>query len=107
MVATLLNYTTITQDLSTVLASGATPNVTIYSDSNAENLFVDSNGATHSNKVIASVNYTEPHNNADNTQVKNGYLTVSFTDSTSVIVTDNVDTVYYTILSVPFQPRSF
>jgi hypothetical protein len=107
MSGTLLTYNSFTTDLGNVLNSGATPNITLYSDEAAETLYTDSNGNTFSEVVVATVNYTEPHNEADGTQVINGFVTVTFTDGTTVTVTDTVDTVYFVITPVAFKPRTF
>lgn len=102
-----ITYASITSDMGDVLNTGATPNISLFSDADGITLFSDEHGNTFSSKVVSSINYTEPHNTADNTQLVNGYLSLSFNDGTSVIVTDNVNTVYYTIVAVPFQPRRF
>jgi hypothetical protein len=107
MSAKLIDYKSITNDLGAVLSSGATPNITLYVDSASTKLFADSDGVTFSEKVVASVNYTEPHNTEDNTQVVNGYLLITFNDGTIAKITDNVDTVYYVVVAVPFKPRTF
>lgn len=101
------DYTSVTNDLAAVLSTGATPNVSLYSDAAGTTLFVDSEGNSFSGKVVANLNYTEPHNNEDQTQVKNGFLSFSFTDGTVAKVTDKVDTVYYGIVAIPFKPRTF
>jgi len=101
------DYTSITNDLAVTLSTGNTPNVTLYSDAAGTTLFVDSNGNSHSEKVVATLNYTEPHNNEDQTQVINGFLSFTFTDGTNAVVTDNIDTVYYKVMAVPFKPRTF
>jgi|UniRef100_A0A6C0JQX8 hypothetical protein len=102
-----ITYASITSDMGEVLSKGATPSVSLFSDSDGVTAFTDANGNTCSDKTITSINYTEPHNNADSTQVVNGYLTLHFTDGSSIEITDNVNTVYYNIVAVPFQPRRF
>ena len=102
-----ITYSSITSDMGNVLNTGATPNISLFSDADGVTLFADENGTTFSSKVVSTINYTEPHNTADNTQVVNGFLSLSFTDGTSAVITDNVNTVYYTIVAVPFQPRRF
>jgi len=101
------DYTSITNDLAATLSTGSTPNITLYSDTAGATLFVDSNGNSFSGKVVATLNYTEPHNNEDQTQVVNGFLSFTFTDGTIAKVTDKVDTVYYGIVAVAFKPRTF
>ena len=102
-----IDYTSITNDLAATLSTGSTPNISLYSDAAGTTLFVDSDGNSFSNKVVLTVNYTEPHNNEDQTQVVNGYLLFTFTDGTSARITDNVNTVYYGIVAIPFKPRTF
>jgi hypothetical protein len=107
MTAKLINYTSLTNDLAQVLSTGATPNISLYSDEASSTLFSDSDGNTHADKTIGTVNYTEPHNDEDNNQIINGFLLVTFTDGTQAKITDKVDTVYYNIVAVPFKPRRF
>jgi len=107
MSLTQITYASITKDLGTVLNTGATPNVSLFSDINGATLFTDSDGKTFSDKVVASINYTEPHNDVDGNQIKNGFLTLTFSDGNIVTITDTVDVVYYTIVAVPFQARRF
>jgi hypothetical protein len=101
------SYASITNDLAVTLSTGATPNISLYSDAAGTTLFVDSDGNSFSGKVVSSLNHTEPHNNEDQSQVENGFLSFTFTDGTIAKVTDNVDTVYYGIVTVPFKPRTF
>jgi len=101
------DYVSITNDLAVTLSTGSTPNISLYSDAAGTTLFVDSDGNSFSDKVVATLNYTEPHNNEDQTQVVNGFLLFTFTDGTIAKVTDKVDTVYYGIVAVAFKPRTF
>jgi len=101
------DYTSITNDLAVTLSTGATPNISLYSDAAGTKLFVDSNGNSFSGKVVSNLNYTEPHNSEDKTQIENGFLLFSFTDGTTAKVTDKVDTVYYGFVAIAFKPRTF
>ena len=103
----ITDYVSITNDLACVLSTGCTPNISLYSDEFATSLFADTNGDTFTDKVVASLNYTEPYNTEDKTQVINGFILFTFTDGTIVKVTDKVDTVYYGIVSIPFTARTF
>jgi hypothetical protein len=100
-------YTSITDSLNAVYNSGATPDLNLFSDSEGKIPLIDENGNSINNKTVVTVNYTEPHNEADGTQVKNGYLSVIFSDGVTVTITDNVDTVYFNVISIPFKPRTF
>jgi hypothetical protein len=102
-----LTYSALTADLANILNTGATPNVTLYSNTTGTTLFRDASGNTFSGLVLMSINYTEPHNDSDGNQIKNGFLTLTFTNGSVAIVTDVVDTVFYSIVAVPFKPRTF
>jgi len=102
---TLATYDHITSDLNAILSSGSSPIISFFSDQEGHNLFTDTNGNTFDQKTIATINYTQPHNTEDGTQVVNGFLTITFSDGTSVIITDNVDIVYYSTVRVSFHPR--
>jgi hypothetical protein len=103
----IILHSTLSADLGNILSTGATPHITLYSDADGVTKFTDSDGNTHSDKVIASLNYTEPHNDADNNQIVNGFLLLTFTDGTSAKITDTVDTVYYGLVAVAFKSRTF
>jgi len=104
---TSLTYSALTADLANILNTGATPNITLYSNTTGMTLFRDASGNAFSGLVLVSINYTEPHNDSEGNQIKNGFLTLTFTDSSVAVVTDTVDTVYYSIVAVPFKPRTF
>jgi len=103
----IISYASLSTDLGNILSTGATPHLTLYSDADGVTKFSDSDGNTHSDKVIATLNYTEPHNDAENNQLVNGFLLLTFTDGTSAKITDTVDTVYYGLVAVAFKPRRF
>jgi len=107
MSLTQVTYASVTTDLGNILPTGSTPTITLFSDVDGTILFTDSNGNVFSDKVIASINHTEPHNDVDGNQIKNGFLTLEFTSGDSALITDNVDTVFYKIVAIPFKPRTF
>ena len=107
MSGTFLTYYSFTTDLGNVLSTGATPNITLYSDEASTTLYTNSDGNTFSSVVVATVNYTEPHNDADGNHIDNGFVTITFTDGSTIVVTENVDTVYYVITPITFTPRRF
>jgi hypothetical protein len=67
----------------------------------------DENGNPVAGKTINTINYTEPHNNADGTAIVNGFVSLVYSDGSTTIVTDNVDTIYFLITAEKFQPRRF
>jgi hypothetical protein len=107
MSLTKVTYSSITTDLGNILKTGSTPIVTLYSDADGAVTFNDSTGNTFIDKVISNVNYTEPHNTADNSQLVNGYLVLSFSDGLKLIITDNENVVYYKLVAAPFKARTF
>jgi hypothetical protein len=102
---TLATYDHITSDLNNILSRGSSPIISLFSDQEGNILFTDTNGRTHNEKTIISINYTQPHNAQDGTQLVNGYLTLTFSDGTSAVITDNVDIVYYSTVAINFNPR--
>jgi len=107
MSISIVTYTSITTDLNGALNTGRTPNLSLFSDAAGTTIVSDSNGNPCKDRIVASINYTEPHNTADGAQLVNGFVVVVFNDGSTVTITDNVDTVYYTILAVAFKPRKF
>jgi hypothetical protein len=103
----LATYDSITSELNTILNSGCTPHVSLFTDLDGTTIFTDSNGNTCQEKTLASINYTQPHNDSDGNQIINGYLLLTFSDGNNITITDNVDTVYFSITAVPFKPRQF
>jgi len=102
-----VSYDSLTADLNAALNTGRTPNLSLFRNPAGTVAISDSNGNPCKDKVVASVNYTEPHNTADNNQVVNGFVLITFNDGSTATVTDTVDTVYYSIVAVPFKPRRF
>ena len=103
----IVTYTSLTTDLNAALNTGCTPNLSLFSNAEGTTVVSDSNGAPCKDRLVASINYTEPHNVADGAQLVNGFVLVTFNDGSTATVTDNVDTVYYSIVAVAFKPRRF
>lgn len=107
MSLSLVNYITLTNDLNSVFSTGATPNLCLFTDAEGTVPFADAEGDTADPKAVVSVNYTQPHNDSEGNPIVNGFITITFTDKTKITITDNVDTVYYSIVAIPFKPRTF
>jgi hypothetical protein len=103
----LVTYTSLTDSINLVLNSGATPSVCLFWDIEGTNPYHDAEGNVYDPASVLSVNYTQPHNEADGTPVLDGFVSITFANGKVVTITDNVDTVYYSIVAVPFKPRRF
>jgi hypothetical protein len=101
----LVTYNSITDALNSILSGGSSPVVSLFSDPEGNTLFTDANGNTFDQKNIANINYTQPHNTEDGSQVVNGFLTITFSSGDPITITDNVDIVYFKAVSVSFHPR--
>jgi hypothetical protein len=107
MSLSVVTYNSLVESINSVLQTGATPNLCLFTDVEGNVPYTDKNGNVYESDSVSSVNYTQPHNNADGTAVIDGFITISFRDGTVITVTDNVDTLYYSIVAVPFKPRTF
>jgi len=107
MSLTLVTYISLVESINSILQTGCTPNLCLFTDAEGNVPYIDQDGNTYDPDTVASINYTQPHNNTDGTAVINGYVTITFRDGKVVTVTDNVDTLYYSIVAVPFKPRTF
>jgi hypothetical protein len=107
MSLTLLTYESLTAALNSVLSTGATPNICLFKDVEGNLPYHDANGNIYDPATVSSVNYTQPHNTEDGTAVVNGFITINFVNGSSVILTDNVDTIYFSVEAVQFKPRRF
>jgi hypothetical protein len=103
----IVNYLTLNSDLGNIWNNGCTPTVTLYSNQEGTLLYKDSTENTFSDKVVSLINHNQPKKNSDGAEVEHGYFEISFTDGTLVKIIENVDTVYYGIVAVPFKPRTF
>jgi hypothetical protein len=107
MSLTLVTYDKLTCDINATLNTGATPNLCLFIDAAGEVPYTDASGNIYDPATVSSVNYTQPHNDAEGNPILNGFVSITFSSGNVVTITDTVDTVYYSILSVPFKPRSF
>jgi hypothetical protein len=107
MSVNLVTYTSLTESMNSVFNSGATPNVCLFLDAEGTIHYHDAAGNVYDRISVLSVNYTQPHNDAEGAPLVNGFVSIAFANGNTVIVTDNVDTVYYSIVAVPFAPRRF
>jgi hypothetical protein len=100
------DYAQLNESINTLLASGKYSAVVmnVYTDEAAANLATDSNGII-SQRKIASVNAVYTHVDTVTGQQMNGYLTIKFTDGSTVISTDNVSNYWYTLDGNIFVPK--
>jgi hypothetical protein len=103
----VVTYTSLTDSINSVLNSGATPSVCLFWDIEGTNPYHDAAGNMYDPASVLSVNYTQPHNESDGTPLVNGFVSITFANGNTVVITDNVDTVYFSFIAVPFKPRSF
>ena len=79
--------------------------MSVFTDADSTNPVTDAKGGIV-NRQIASVNAVYSHTNA-NGQAVNGYITIKFTDGSSIVSTDNVDSYWYTLSGLAYVPRKF
>ena len=103
----IAGYDQLNQSINEFLSSGRYSSVVIniFSDQAATVPVVDGHGEVKARK-IASVNVVQPHNDVNGNRI-NGYITIAFTDGSSIISTDNVNNYWYTLDGLAFQHRTF
>ena len=103
----LADYTGLNNSINEFFSSGKYSAVlmSVFTDAGSTNPATDENGPI-SNRQIASVNAVYSHTNANGQDV-NGYITVKFTDSCTILSTDNVDSYWYTLSGLTYVPRKF
>lgn len=80
--------------------------ISIYTDSAANTFATDSNGNIENRKIsqiLKTAAYTHP---TTNQQIK-ANVKIIFSDGTSLISTDDIDTYYYVVSGETFAHRSF
>jgi hypothetical protein len=102
------NYSIINDDMNSLLTSGAYSgvNITLYNDVNQSSIVSDAEGPIQSRK-ISQIGYVAAHTSPTNGQSVPGSITINFTDGTSITAVDGVNTYYYSLQGIIFQPRRF
>jgi len=101
------NYSAINDEINTILTSGAYSGITItvFSDSAMQNVLTTNEGPIQ-NKTISQISHTATHIDNNSLTVP-ATITLQFNDGTSVTAVDGVDSFWYLLTGVVFQPRAF
>ena len=101
------NYTSINDDITNLLTSGAFSGITftLYTDSNKTTVVTTESGPVQ-NETISQISHTNSYTDAEN-QLIPSTLTLYFNDETSITVTDGVENYWYVLSGTVFQPRTF
>jgi hypothetical protein len=101
------NYTGINDEINVLLTSGAYSGITItiYTDSNQSSIVTTGSGPVQ-NKTISQISQTSLYTNNDGV-VMPATITLQFSDNTSITAVDGVDSYWYVLSGVVFQPRAF
>jgi len=103
---TTTNYSVINDDMNALLTSGAYSgvNITLYNDANQTSIVSDAVGPIQ-NRKISQIGYVAAHTNSVSGQPVPGSITVNFIDGTSISAVDGVNTYFYSLQGIIFQPR--
>ena len=101
------NYTSINDDITNLLTSGAFSGITftLYTDSNKTTVVTTESGPVQ-NETISQISHTNSYTDTEN-QLVPSTLTLYFNDETSITVTDGVENYWYVLSGTVFQPRTF
>jgi hypothetical protein len=101
------NYSIINDDMNSLLTSGAYAgiNATIYNDAQQTSIVNDTNGPIQ-NRRITQITHVAGFTDSLG-QTTNGSVSIVFSDGTSVTAVDGVNSYYYVLTGVIFQPRRF
>jgi hypothetical protein len=101
------NYSTINEEMNALLTSGAYAgiNATIYNDAAKSSILSDANGPVQGRK-ITQITHVADHTNSLGQPVA-GSVTIMFSDNTSITANDDVDSYFYELHGIIFQPRRF
>ena len=102
------NYSVINDDMNALLTSGAYSgvNITLYSDANQTSIVSDAHGPIQ-NRKISQIGYVAAHTSPTTGQPVSGSIAVNFNDGTSITAVDGVNTYFYVLHGIIFQPRRF
>jgi hypothetical protein len=101
------NYSTINEQMNSLLTSGAYSgiNATIYNDANKTTIVSDINGPIQ-NRKINQITHIAAHMTSLGSQ-NDGSVSIVFSDGTSITAVDGVNSYYYELHGIIFQPRRF
>lgn len=101
------NYSTINDEMNALLTSGAYAgiNATIYNDANKTSIVSDEHGLIQ-NRKITQITHIADHTNSLGQAVA-GSVTIMFSDNTSITALDDVNSYFYELHGIIFQPRRF
>ena len=102
------NHDALNNEMTNLFKSGSCSGVkmSVYDDEAATTLATDTNGNIENRKInqlLKTAAYTNPTTNQQN----KANIKVIFSDGTSLISTDDVDTYYYKLSAETFTHRSF
>lgn len=102
------NYSSMNEGMSALLATGQYTSVLInvFTDADGKSLLTDENGAV-SGRRISQIRNTASHTNPTTNQVVPGFITLNFSDGSSLTTTDGNDDHWYTLQGVPFVRKTF
>ena len=96
------SYSDITVRINELNEAAEFIHITIYEDAGSTLLAKDTNGVEVNSKQLTSIGYTYPDTDETTGLQTTGFLTISFVDGSSFVVTDmEVPQFWYTIVGVP------
>jgi hypothetical protein len=101
------NYSTINDQMNALLTSGAYSgiNATIYNDANKTTIVSDAHGLVQ-NRKIAQITHIAAHTTSLGSQ-NDGSVSIVFSDGTTITAVDGVNSYFYELHGIIFQPRRF
>ena len=99
------HYTTITEEIHSLLRTGKYAYINIYSDSDGTIFAKDTKGNTIDRRQIKSISNTAPYIDAVTNKAVNGFLLLTFSDDSEFKEIDDLDFYWYKIEGTPFEIR--
>jgi len=100
-------YSNLNIELGNILSTGQYAYVNIFTDIDGTAYAVDSNGDQICGKQIDSISSTSSHADPATGEPTQPFISIQFSDGSTFVCTDNVDTCWYSIYGVPIPPRTF
>lgn len=100
-----VHYAQITSDINALLSTNRSAKITIFTSQDGAVMAQDSASMDINARTIASISYTASYVDSVSGETVNGFLTITFSDSSTFKAIDDLDHCWYSIQGSEFALR--